>query len=471
MSQDSFKLMREMRFIESSFEAGIITKSEYEISKKRVEDKLDIVKKEEAESQEPKQPEKIEAALPEEKEQTEQVVHEEEKISAHEEKPEVSVYYDESHPAKVERKEEELKEKQPVAKEQQPLQEKQRTGRFETYGSRFALPKKSRLLVFLSFLILIFIILFSFNSGNLKDTSFTPVCESDLDCQKTGFTGKCINASTGSAECIFKPAIQTDITIITSEECKLCDIGRMKNTITQIYPGAEYQLIDANDPDAELFISELSIESLPAYIFDKGIEKTERFKSTSTIFTKPTFIGEEEFYLMKPGASGSSYLFKNEQQKNSVELFFTPFAKSSERAFENILELTKDKDINLNIRYYTRQEIGPGNSDVKELLRQVCIRSDSEDKLISYIGCIFKEGMDEETAITCMDSYNIPKQKIEKCIQDDAESILSGDIDKAREFSINTLPVFIFNNQYKKGGSLSVDILEDLFCKINPDSC
>ena len=39
-------------------------------------------------------------------------------------------------------------------------------------------------------------------------------------------------------------------------------------------------------------------------------------------------------------------------------------------------------------------------------------------------------------------------------------SLLNTDLEDAEDFSINTAPVFVINKAYKKGGSLSVDLLE-----------
>ncbi len=58
-------------------------------------------------------------------------------------------------------------------------------------------------------------------------------------------------------------------------------------------------------------------------------------------------------------------------------------------------------------------------------------------------------------------------EKIKKCISANDKSTFEQDKEIAEIYSINTAPVFIFNNQYKKGGSLSIDILDEYYCKIN----
>lgn len=439
MDQDSVKLLRELKFIEDSFKSGIITKSEFETARKRVEDKLALVKKEEAELEES-------AEIRKKQEEIKQAIKPEPIRIREQEKPKkkTEVYYEDK--PKIIKKEPQISPKKPSL-------------HLETYGKKIGIPKKTVSLIIISAILLIIIAFFSFKPAKMPEERFIPLCSTDLDCQKSGFIGKCFNASAKNAKCIFEPAALANITIIDSEECALCDIKRMKNSLSQLYPGANYRLLDAGESEAEALISKLNIEALPAYIFDNSVEKTTRFEST-----KSALIKINDLYLMKPAASGSSYFFKK-KEKDTVELFINPFASSSRKAFDNLLKLAKKHVIDFNIRFYTRKT--PGDAELDEILRQICIRDYSKTKLVSYLQCAFED----EIAETCMDKYNLPSERIESCMEKKGLSLLNKDIELAEEFSINTVPVFIFSNQYKKGGSLSVDILGDVFCRVNPKIC
>ena len=514
MSQDSNKLNRELKFIEDSLKEGIITQGEYEIAKRRVEEKLIIVKKEEEEEAReevakvngdnvnqtidslPDGPEggliDIETtSLPEEK-----IPDELDELSSRtdsfdtldmekkEDESHIEVYYDEK--LVEEKKEEnydkgrqsekinqavESTEKTIEKPEEKPLPKKKGSSyKLETYGKKVGFHNKSTILIIISIILLIIIVLFSLNSGNNvnndKKEKFIPVCEADLDCYKSGFFGKCLNASTESAECAFEAAISINISIITSENCALCDTNRMKNTLSQLYPGSNFKVLDISDSEAKKLISRLNIGSLPAYIFDKGVEETKRFESV-----KSTLSELNGLYLMKPGAAGSSYFFNSNEKDNQIDLFIYPFASSSIKAFENLMKLTEGIETDYNIMFYTRKDIDIRDNEVYELLRQVCIRDYSDDKFISYLGCIFEDEITEAACSTCLDNYNIPSDLIDSCVENKGKELINEDIKLADRFSINTVPVFLINNQYKKGGSLSVDILKDTFCEINPSIC
>ncbi|MBR9699399.1 hypothetical protein GOV09_03010 [Candidatus Woesearchaeota archaeon] len=386
---ESEKLRRELKFIEDSYKSGIITQEEYEAARQRVEEKLTALPKEE------KKPEP---------------------------QPKVEEYYG---PKEPEQKKEEVKEKV-----------------METYGKKFTLPKKHLYLGFAALILLVIIIMFSMNVELPAEEEFIPACSADLNCQRSGFTGQCLNPGTEQAECVFEESIPVAVTVITAEDCVLCDTQRMKNTLTQIYPGARFTTID--ESEALSLINEFDIEVLPAFVVDNDVQGTKRFDSTKTMFIEGI-----DFYYVKPTASGSSYFYKNSKDSEKVELFWNPSSLVSQKALENIQELALTKDFDLTIRYVVDE-----GSD--EILRQICLRRD--DMLLPYLNC-----MKDNDKEACFDN----SISVRNCIEDEAEDLLEADLERADEFAINTVPVFIFNNQYKKGGSLSVDILDEVYCSIN----
>ena len=527
MSQDSNKLTRELKFIETSFAEGIITNEEYNIAKKRIEEKLSVVKREEDEEAkdallknemgaeklhegdllkestisvnegisssipitESKKEEKFDWSKEKQSEikENEEVTTGVEEPKEPKESAKVEFYYDESSEKSHVDKEldKESSEKVDISfapekkidivnnepiKQETPkpvvTKKKDSSRNMETYGRRLNLPKRSNILIVVSVILLIIIILFSINRGNLPETEFIPVCETSLDCYKQGYFGECLNVSTRDAKCAFELAVPINITVITSDDCILCDITRMKNTLLQLYPGANFEIIDLRDTLARELISNLNIKALPAYIFDKNVDDTKRFDSVKSTLTR-----SGDFYVMKSVASGSSYFFNNKEIVGQIELFLDPSVSSSIKAFDNAIKLNEIRDINFNVRFYTREKIDSNNPEIYEILRQVCIRDHSEDKFISYLGCIFEGGITESVCSSCLDENNIPYDLIEMCVDNKGKALLNIDLKLAKQMSINTVPVFLINNQYKKGGSLSVDLLEDAFCNINSELC
>ena len=424
MSQDSLKLERELKFIEGSFKSGIISRTEFEQAKKRVEEKLTKARLEETDS--PKE----------------------------EVKPiENRVVVDKSPEPKV------TEERQVEKKPKSNL-------KLETYGSKHQQPKKSSMVVLIASILLIVVLFISFNSGDEEGIVKVPIddeksaCDSDLDCYKPGFTGICENPSTKDALCTFEESVKINIQVIVPRDCPVCDIGRMQNTLNQLYPGATYEIVDAND--AEDIISDFDINVLPAFVLDDEVEDTARFGDT-----KSTLIKGDNSYLFKPSATGSPYFFNNKDVKENIVLFIDPYSSASQKAFDNLLSLSELQDFNYELVFFTRSEIDEGDTEIYELFRQICIREESGSKITDYLKCLFDKGISEATCSECLLEVDVSVDDIGFCVENNGKKLLSLDLERAENFDINTAPVFIINNQFKKGGTLSTDLLEDFYCKIN----
>ncbi len=415
MSQDLHSLQRELKFIEDSYKSGIITRQEYEAAKKRVEDKL--------------------ADLPKEGPTDEKSLNQET------EKPTVEVYHEEKSPAP---KKSGL-EKGPSKTANKPPAGPQDHVRLETYGNRFF--DRSNLIIMAAVALLLIVIIVSINLPEKVEPNLVAVCSTDLDCYKPGFLGNCLDAGTRVARCEFTSAKTLQILVIEPKECPTCNPDRMENTLRQLYPGARFTRIP--ESSAADLIDDLKITVLPAYLINSSVEDTERFGSTSSILEK-----QGDYYVVKPIASGASYFFMRDAKKDSLLLFMNPFGSASEKAFENLLDM--DYDMDYEIRYYSRDE-----DDLQEIYSQICMRELQESSYVDYMRCFFAQ---DET-IDCTEG--IDKDVIDDCISDDAPRLLEFDLQQAGSFNINTVPVFVFNNRFKKGGSLSVEILEDYFCKLN----
>lgn len=463
MSQDIAKLNKELTFIEDSFKAGIITRVEYEAAKRRVEDKLSLLKQEELELQ---REEKQELEKQEKKEVAKEYIQPQEiKKEFKQEKPadaKLEVYFSGKH---EEKKEEKEKIEQPT-----PSVQKKENVSFKTYGNKKL--KLSVLLVSLAIIVLVVIFFYTafFNNNSTNQTiikapeSFTPVCTMDLQCQKQGFIGTCLNASTRDAHCLYEAETPINITIISSKKCVLCDTSRIENTLSQLYPGSHIIELDTSDAAGKTLVSQLGITSLPAVIFDKSVENTKRFNSP-TSSTRSTLTRNGNKYIMKPEAAGAVYFFTNKEEKNTIILFLSPSSSTSIKAYTNLLQLSENYKFNIIIGFYSK------DAPDRELSRELCIKSGSEAQLVSYLNCIFRDEVTEDRAVNCMDNNGISKSKVETCIESDDSSLMAEENDLANSFYINTLPVFIFNSQYKQGGSLSVDILKESYCKVNAESC
>ncbi|MEK6808752.1 MAG: hypothetical protein AABY14_03640, partial [Nanoarchaeota archaeon] len=121
-----------------------------------------------------------------------------------------------------------------------------------------------------------------------------------------------------------------NLIIINDNSCKTCNSERMINVIKQLFQIKESYL-DISNADAMSLLEELSISSLPAYIFDSEIENTASFKKFSSALIK-----KGEKYVIAPSASGSSYFFKAEPMSKKLEIFLLEGDELNKKVKDNI---------------------------------------------------------------------------------------------------------------------------------------
>ncbi|MDO8480190.1 MAG: hypothetical protein Q7S65_00060, partial [Nanoarchaeota archaeon] len=182
---------------------------------------------------------------------------------------------------------------------------------------------------------------------------------------------------------------------------------------------------------------------LPAYLVGREVEQNTRFN-----ITRSMLVPSGEGYVINPLSSGASYFFTNREQQGKVELFMNPEESPSRKALENIQQVAQKRRLDLVVHF-----LKPAAQNL------VCVKELEPEKLQPFLSCLEKDETEK-----CYANYQINQQEVESC--DDA-SILASDAQRAKAFYINTAPVFVFSNQYKKGGSLSPELLEEAFCSVN----
>lgn len=99
--------------------------------------------------------------------------------------------------------------------------------------------------------------------------------------------------------------IVVKLTVVNDKNCKLCDSSNVVAAIKKLFPDLEVNEIDYTSKEGSNIIKELNINLLPAYIFDKNVEKTSQFSTIAE-----TLIPGKEGYLINPGVVGPVKLLK-----------------------------------------------------------------------------------------------------------------------------------------------------------------
>ncbi len=320
------RLEQELRFLKESLEAEIITKEEYEKGKERVERKL-----QETGEYEEKTEDKI------------RVIKEKEVDEESEEKEEPEVDEDKEHIIIKEIPKEERVKIEPIAYEtsketeenEETQEEEQKEVKHEDKEKKkiFRINKK---LVWAAAILVILAVAFIFfpKVDMFKKDVFVPACIDDKDCKAQGKIGACISPNTKEAVCEFKDDAKVQLTVLNDKNCASCSTARMLSVISQLFPNIETAKLDYNTIEGKKLATDLSIDALPAYIFDENIIDANRYPKIKNALTK-----EGNKYLLAKTASGADYYFKREKIENKLDLFIMPGMEASIKAENNIQEV------------------------------------------------------------------------------------------------------------------------------------
>ena len=434
------RLEQELKFLEESLEADVISKDEYERGKERIEKKIteleletpieeppvESQKSEEIEidsqselspEQEAEKPieESIESQKSEEtdpqselpseqeaeefkeesskiKETQESEISEGETKSQSEPKEDIEIKEIKPQPTKI------IGAERKIIEEKPNEEEKEKENKLETIStSQFDEESKSSKKWIYGILILILAAILFFSLRGCTSEiepieEVIPECLSDSDCKQEGTIGTCSNPDTAEAECQFKQDASTNLIVINDQDCELCDSSRIKSTIKKIFPNVKIQNFDYGAEEAKQLITELNIDALPAYIFDSDVSKAINFDDF-----KRALVKKGDNYVITNTASGANYYFKREEIENRFDSFLT--ADISEKTNSNLNE---------------------------------------------FLG-LFENSIDFEKHI----------------VSEKDKTKLKG------ELGITSYPAFLINNQVKFGGVQSSDSIKDKFCKLN----
>lgn len=280
-------------------------------------------------------------------------------------------------------------------------------------------------------------------SDNIADDpdilSILPQCFSDSNCKKEGFDGACVNPGVLGAKCSFKKAGEINLLVISSNDCIACGTEATVNSLKAQFPGLIVSNLYYPDKKASKLISDLGIAGLPAFVFDKTIEKEKDFDGF-----KEKLLAKGDYYLLKPLYGGLAYFLNREQAKGRFDLFISLTDKDASR----ILEAVKDFDPKLHFLAVEQMgffEAAGGASEVEEYMRSVCVQKHYPEFFWDYISCRAKN-ISSSWWEDCLGKYNV--EKIKTCSRGmEGVLLLKENISLNKDLQIMYGPAYLVDNQ------------------------
>ncbi len=268
--------------------------------------------------------------------------------------------------------------------------------------------------------------------------SILPRCFADNDCKKEGLVGSCQNAGNTNAGCLFSEAAKINLTVISAKDCSVCNPEPAVNFLKKQFPGLDVVYLYYPDKKAAKFVEELKLTGLPAYLLGKEAAKDKNFDNL-----KNNLEEKADYYILKPEVSGLSYFIDRKEAKGRLDLFVSPFDKSS----PGVLEVTKEFNPTVHLLAVVAGDsisVAGGDAEIEEDLRSVCAQKYYPEKFWDYITCRSKN-IGSSWWDDC--AANMDLNKIKSCARGpEGKALLKENTSLNQELKIMFGPSYLLNN-------------------------
>ena len=272
--------------------------------------------------------------------------------------------------------------------------------------------------------------------------SMRPRCFSDSNCKKEGMVGICQNPGSLSSSCLFSEAHKINLMVVTAKSCATCNSEGIIKSLKKYFPGLTVTYFNYPDSNkARMFVRDFGINGLPAYIFDKKIEKEPRFNDL-----KESMDAKDGYYLLKPEYFGYSYLIERKRIKGKLDMFVSLFDQDKPPAA--LLEVLRP--LNPDIHFLVAErDFGfkalKGTAEVEEALRSVCVQKYYPEIFFDYISCRAKN-INSSWWEDCLGKRGA--STIKACAQsEEGRKLLKENIALGKELGIMFGPTCLTENQ------------------------
>jgi 2-hydroxychromene-2-carboxylate isomerase len=291
--------------------------------------------------------------------------------------------------------------------------------------------------------------------------------------------------------------VEVKVVVLTDQRCKECATqGLESNLRGRFFPKLTVRTVDYGTDEGKKLFKELGLKFLPAWLFEAGVEKAERY---DTIERWMVATGKYKQLRVPSNFDPTAEICDNqkddtadgkvdcadttckgklvcrEEKKNDVQVFVMsqcPFGVKAIDAMKKVLT-NFDNKVAFDIHYIadktpTGFSALHGQPEVDENIRQLCAKKIAKkgDKYLDYIWCRNKDYRSNEWK-GCAKEAKLDAAKLEKCATGpDGAKLLEEDIKIAKELDISGSPTWLANNRFKFSG-IQADQIKQNICQRN----
>ncbi|MFA5926435.1 MAG: thioredoxin domain-containing protein [Parcubacteria group bacterium] len=263
-----------------------------------------------------------------------------------------------------------------------------------------------------------------------------------------------------------------NVQVVTDSKCEACDPTEPLKWMKRVVPTLLAKKVEIDSPEGKELVSQFKIKSLPAFVFDENVTKTDVYAQAQDIFSKEGnnyLMNTEQVgikpgkYLETPSVSKDDPQVGPEDAKVKVVLFSDfqcPYCKTFEDTFNKAIAEYKDKVL-FAYKYYP---LDIHKQAMNAAVAGECANEQGKfwqmaDKLYSsQTDWQNTEGTARFKAYAA--SLGVNAAQFNQCVDEDKpKDKIAADQEEAAGFGISGTPAFFVNDQFF-GGVVSYDELK-----------
>ncbi len=311
--------------------------------------------------------------------------------------------------------------------------------------------------------------LFCKNSGRRGPCVNFPECARDLDCNRNGREGICRDPALPQARCFYEPPAAVDVAVVNRIGCTTCNTGNIVEMVRRKLPGARFRNVELRSPHGEALVRQYNLEFYPAFVFEKSVEQSEKFRQI-----QHTFRLAGDRYLIEPRIVKSYRFIGRKPEPGKLDVFFTaqhPYAIETLRSMEVFLREHKDRvQCQFHVFAFPAETTGNdsdwtsfysssyGRAEIMEGVRLLCVQRLHPDKAYLYALC---RGFDVQKRFnshvpepegeweSCARQLDLNVKRIRQCSDGiEGQRLFMDDVIFSRKWNGTENVVFLVNNYF-----------------------
>ncbi len=262
------------------------------------------------------------------------------------------------------------------------------------------------------------------------------------------------------------------IKVISDDSCEACNPDQALVWFRRVIPTILPEKIDINSEEGKAVAEKYAVKSIPAFVFDKEVEKTDFYAQAAVLFSEvngglvlqTAQLGLEAGKYIQTPSVGENYIAIGSPGTKVKIIEFSDFQCPYSRAFQmntvqRVLDEYRDRIFfiykNLPLDFHAQAE--------NAALAATC--ANEQGKFEDYSEKLFKDqddwGKSEGTQKfkTYAVQLGLKTMDFNKCLDDKKyQDKINEDKKEAEEFGISGTPAIFINNQFKAGAVAYDDI-------------